>query len=108
VLPYLGPEIIAVIQATSSSSPNRFAEWPSPSVPWQEPGQNRPVAGLGTQSELPRFKDYECPQGLDLLAPAMQPRLDATADLGWTKNLLAFIGVLTFRKGWNPVGLKRR
>jgi hypothetical protein len=108
VLPYLGPEIIAVMQATSSSSPKQFAKWPPPSVPWQKSGQNRPVAGLGAQSELPRFNDYECPQGFDLLAPAMQPRLDATADLGWTKNLLAFIGVLTFRKGWNPVGLKRR
>jgi hypothetical protein len=65
VLPYLGPEIIAVMQTASSSSPKRFAKWPAPSVPWQEPGQNRPVAGLVTQSELLQFKDRECPQALD-------------------------------------------
>jgi hypothetical protein len=109
VLPYLGPDIIAVMQAACSSSPSRFAKWPPPSVPWQEPEQNRPVAGLVMQSELLQFEDCECPQGLPLLAPAMQPCLDATADLGWIKNVLAFIGVLTFRKGWNHVGrLKRR
>jgi hypothetical protein len=109
VLPYLGPEIIVVMQATSSSSPNRIAKWPSPSVPWQKPGQNRPLAGPVTQSELLQVKDRECLQGLGLLAPVTQPCLDATADLGWIKNLLAFIGVLTIRKGWNHVGrLKRR
>jgi hypothetical protein len=69
VLPYLGPEIIAVMQAACSSSPNRFAKWPAPSVPWQKRGQNRPVAGLVRQSELLQFKDCECPQGLGLLGP---------------------------------------
>jgi hypothetical protein len=109
VLPYLGPEIIAVMQAVSSSSPNRFAKRPPPSVPWQKPGQNRPVAGLVVQSELLQFKDCECPQLLGPLAPLTQPCLDAAADLGWIENLLAFIGVRTFRQGWNRVGrLKRR
>ena len=98
MLPYLGPEIIAVIQAASGSPPNRFAKWPPPSVPWQKPRQNRPVAGLVTQSELLQFKDYDCPQGSGLLAPAMQPCLNATADLGWIRNLLAFIGAFTFRR----------
>ena len=109
MLPYLGPEIIAVMQAVSSSSPNRFAKRPPPSVPWQKPGQNRPVVGLVVQSELLQFKDCECPQLLGPLAPLTQPCLDAAADLGWIENLLAFIGVRTFRQGWNRVGrLKRR
>ena len=64
----------------------------------QKPRQNRPVAGLVTQSELLQFKDYDCPQGSGLLAPAMQPCLNATADLGWIRNLLAFIGTFTFRR----------
>jgi hypothetical protein len=32
----------------------------------------------------------------------MHPRPDSAADLGPIGKLLAFIGVLTFRKGWNP------
>jgi hypothetical protein len=100
VLPYLGPEIIAFMHATSNSSPNRFAKTP-PYVPWQKRGQNRGVAGLVTQSELAQVKDRECPQDLGLLAPSMQPSLNTKADLGWIKNVLAFIGVLTFREEWN-------
>jgi hypothetical protein len=108
VLPYLGPEIIAVVQATPSSSPNRFAKTP-PYLPRQKRGQNRGVAGLVTQSDLLQVKERACSQGFGLLAPAMRPCLDATADLGWIENLLALVGVLTFRKGWNHVGrLKRR
>ena len=56
VLPYLGPEIIVVMQAAHSSAPNRFAKWPPPSVPWQERGQNCAVTGLVTQPELPQVK----------------------------------------------------
>src|SRR5260370_653522 len=61
VLPYLGPEIIAVMQAACSSSPNRFAKWPSPDFP-QKRRQNHSGDGLVIQSEVHQFEDCGCPQ----------------------------------------------
>jgi hypothetical protein len=105
VLPYLGPEIIAFMRATSSSSPNGFAKTP-PYLPWQKRGQNRVVAALVTQSELVQVKERECSQGLGLLAPAMRPCLDATVDLGWINNLLAFIKSAGHRRtAWRKLNL---
>jgi hypothetical protein len=105
VLPYLGPEIIAFMRATSSSSPNGFAKTP-PYLPWQKRGQNRVVAALVTQSELVQVKERECSQGLGLLAPAMRPCLDAPVDLGWINNLLAFIKSAGHRRtAWRKLNL---
>jgi hypothetical protein len=96
VLPYLGPEIIAVMQAALNSAPNDSRSGPSPAVP-QNRRPNQSVDGLVVQSEVLQFEDCKSPQCLGPLAPLMRSRPDTAAGFGPVGNLLAFIGMHSIR-----------
>ena len=63
LLPYLGPEIIAVIQAAPNFAPNDSRTGASPAV-WAAPRHGHSPCGLLFQSEVLRFKNGGCPQRL--------------------------------------------
>jgi len=73
MLPYVGPEIIAVLQAVCSFAPNDSRECHSPDFP-KKRRQIHFVDGLVIQSELLQFEYCRCPRRLGPLAPMMRPR----------------------------------
>ena len=90
MLPHLGPEIMAVVQAACSSAPNDSRSGPR---------KNHFGDGIVIHSEILQFEDCGCPQPLGPLAPLMHACPESAANLGPIGKFLVFIGVPSNRNG---------
>ena len=102
MLPHLGPEIIAVMQQ-ARSSPNDSRE--GFRLPFPGKGEDKIIRAMVLSRPLGRSNARTVGVLNVWVCCAHElPYPDLAADLGWIGNLLAIIGVVTFRKGSNHVG----